>query len=95
MHLALRSLLHILSVGSGQLCQHIVYRTVLTKIKIYSFANFRSTPDIFTLSFVNHCFERSLLISLVVAMVTLTKMVMLIYLTFKHNLKLVPRALGY
>ena len=66
------------------------------KLKFYNFANnFRSTPDIFTLSFVNDCLERFLLISLVVAMVTPTKMAMLIYLTSEHNLKLVPSALGY
>ena len=66
------------------------------KLKFYSFANnFRSTPDIFTLSFVNDYFERFLLISLVVVMVTPTKMAMFIYLTSEHNLKLVPSALGY
>jgi len=38
-------------------------RHVLPKLKFYNFANnFRSTPDIFTLSFVNDCFERFLLI---------------------------------
>jgi len=53
--------------------------------------SFRSTPDIFTLSFVNDYFEIFLLISLMVAMVTPTKMAMFIYLTSEHNLKLVPR----
>ena len=66
------------------------------KLKFYSFAkNFRSTPNIFALSFVNNYFERFPLISLVVAMVTPTKIAMFIYLTSEHNLKLVPSALGY
>ena len=68
------------------------------KLKFYSFANnFRSTPDIFTLSFVNDNFERFLFIFLVAAMVTPTKLAMLIYSTSEHNLKLtiVSSALGY
>ena len=54
------------------------------------------TSDLFQIyiSFVNDYFERFLLISLVVAMVTPTKMVMFIYLTSEHNLKLVLSALG-
>ena len=51
------------------------------KLKFYSFANnFRSTPNIFALSFVNNYVERFLLIFLLVAMVTPTKMAMFIYL---------------